>query len=267
MKKQYYLSDVWSPVYEDDANAAAAAAEAAAAEAAAAAAGGIKFNEEQQKFVNKLLADDRKKHTVRTEKAIQELEALKKRSSLTEKERKDLEDRIDNMKSELMTKEELAAKERDKLLSRHKEEVTGLTTELDTWKGRFTSSTISRAITDAAVTHDAYSPEQIVALLQTRTQLVEDLDDEGKPTGVLTPKVKFEDVGKDNKPVTLDLSVEEAVKRMSELDKYLNLFKDKGTGGLGGSNRSAGGGKTDAKTIAQDPAKYREARKKGTLTF
>ena len=260
--------NLWSPVYEgEDAAAAATAAEAAAAEAAAAAAAGgpVKFTDAQQAHINKILADDRKKHADRTNKAITELEALKTRSSLTEKERVDLETRIDTMKGELLTKEELAAQARDKLINDHKAEREGLILERDDWKGKHTDSTISREITDASVAHDAYSPEQIVALLRPNTQLVEAVDDDGKPTGRLNPIVKFTDVGKDDKPVTLDLSPADAVKRMSEMDKYLNLFKDKGTGGLGERNRGKGGRAPDLATAARDPVAYRKGRKDGSI--
>jgi hypothetical protein len=55
---------------------------------------------------------------------------------------------------------------------------------------------------------------------------------------------------------------------MKEMEDYFNLFKGEGTGGLGGINRGAGAAKsTDLKTLAQDPAKYREARKAGKVKF
>ena len=122
--------------------------------------------------VNRMLADDRRKHKAQTEKAIGELEALKTKASLTETERKDLESRIDTMKSELLTKEQLAKKEKDRLEKLHKKDVETLTSERDTWKTKYTTSTIKRAITDEAVTAKAFVPEQIIAMLYPDTRLL-----------------------------------------------------------------------------------------------
>ena len=74
---------------------------------------------------------------------------------------------------------------------------------------------------------------------------------------------------KEGKPVTLELTPAEAVKRMSEMDEYLNLFKGKGSGGIGGTNRG-GGNKGAAMTAAQaaktlSPAAFQEWRKKNGL--
>lgn len=263
------LSKSWCPVYEEDAAAIAAAAkvtadaEAATKAAEEAARAGKTFSQEE---MNKILADDRRKHQGQTRQALEELESLKAKAELTAQEREDLETRISSMRSEIMTKEELAKKAKDKTDNAHKDEVTTVTKDRDHWKGKYTESTIQRTITDAAVANDAHVPEQIVAILRPNTQLVEALDAEGKPTGELIPKVKFSDTDKDGKPVTLDLTIPEAVKRMREIEKYLNLFKGEGVGGIGSLSRP-GGKDADLKTLAKDPKAYREARKKGELTF
>lgn len=263
----------WCPVYEESPEAVAiaekvaseakAAAEATAKAAEEAARAGKTFSQEE---INKILAEDRRKHQDQTKKALEELDALKAKSNITAQEREELETRIEGMRSELMTKEELASKEKNKVATQHRTEITDVTKDRDHWKGKFTESTIQRTITDAAVENDAHVPEQIVAILRPNTQLVEALDAEGKPTGDLIPKVKFSDVDKDGKPVTLELTIPEAVKRMREIEKYLNLFKGEGVGGLGSLSRP-GGKDLDIKELAKDPKAYREARKKGDVTF
>jgi len=221
-----------------------------------------------QSDVDKIIKERLDRQNKQSRSMIDELDALKAKSQLTVKERQELEDRIESMKNEHLTKEELADKKRSQMERQYKTELEGLTSERDAWKGRYTGSTISRSLTDAAVENDAYTPEQIVAILQSTTSLVEMLDEDGKPTGELTPKVKFNDINKEGKPVTLELSPKEAVKRMTEIDRYLNLFKGKATGGLGGSNGSGGSGKEPtANDLAKDPKKYREARDKGLLNF
>jgi len=255
------MQKVWFTVFEED-GAAKAAADAAAAKAAADAAAANKTF--KQDDVNRLLADERRKQQAATRKALDELEAIKAKADLTDAERADLETRMETMRNEFLTKEELAKKEHDKLTRKHTEETGKLTAERDTWQQRFTTSTIQRSITDAAVASKAFSPKQIVALLQPDTKLEEALDGDGKPTGELVAKVQFSDVGKDGKPVTLNLTVEEAVKRMAEMDEYANLFRASGVGGVGGT-RSAGGKTLDAAEIAKNPALYRKLRAEGKI--
>jgi len=79
------------------------------------------------------------------------------------------------------------------------------------------------------------------------------MDDNGEPTGMLAPKVKFPDTDKDGKSVILDLTVTEAVKRMKELtDQYGNLFKGTAAGGIGGSTVPTTGGKIDISKMSQE---------------
>ena len=96
----------------------------------------------------------------------------------------------------------------------------------------------------------------------------EELDSEGKPTGKLIPKVKLQDKDKDGKPVTLELLVPEAIKRMKEMEQYFNLFKGEGTGGIGGMNRGSGKGQPDfVKLAKENPAEYRRLRREGKINF
>jgi hypothetical protein len=229
-------------------------------------AGGTNKNFSQEDL-NRFLANEKRKWKQQQQKAIDELEALRAKANLTEEERQQYDDRIEQMKNELLTKEQLTQKEREKTEKAYKKELEKLTGERDNWKGRFTEATITRAITDAAVSNDAYVPGQIVAIVRPATQLAEELDGEGKPTGKLVPIVELHDKDKDGKPVTLKLSPKDAVKRMKEMDEYLNLFKGEGTGGLGGMNRGGSAKQTDLKNLAKDPAAYRKARKEGKVNF
>lgn len=217
-----------------------------------------------QDQVNKMLAEDRRKHASRTQKAIDELNALKERANITANERAELESRIEEMSNQLLTKEELAKKDLAKAEKKSKEIQESLTVDRDFWKNRYTQETIDRAIIGAAVEHNAFNPEQIVAMLGPHTRLVEESDDEGKPNGQYATIVKFADTDDEGKPITLDLSVKDAVKRMTEIDKFLNLFKTEGQGGLGAHSK-AGGKPLNIAEIAKDPAKYREWRKKNPL--
>jgi len=219
-----------------------------------------------QKEMNSILAEDRRKHQEQVQKALNEVSALRSKAKLTAEERNSLDKRIENLQNELLTKEELAKKDRERLQKESHARIKTLESELDTWRGRYTDSSIRRSITDAAVKSNAFNPSQIVALLQGDTRLVEDLDPEGNPTGRFKPKVRFEDASESGESLTLELSPADAVKRMREMDDYLNLFKGEGKGGIG-SNNHVPGKKIDVRDIAKDPELYRKMRAEGKLNF
>jgi hypothetical protein len=225
--------------------------------------GKVNFTREQQEFINKKMAEERRKLQVQNEKTIKELEKLKQAQGITQKQRDDLQTRIDELQAQFMSKEELLRKEKEKLAKEHKTIVEQLSFDRDSWKNRYHTSTINRALQDSAIRHEAFNPEQIMAILEKQTRLVEESDEEGKPTGSLVPRVKLNDVDGEGKPITLDLTVDQAVKRMKDTpDKFGNLFKSGVAGGIGGTG-SANNGR--GKTV--DPSKmsmheYLEWRKK-----
>lgn len=219
-----------------------------------------------QNRLNAILADERKKHNETVQRHITELEQLKRSASLTTEEKAGLEKKITELQDSMLTKDELSKKEKDKLLTDHKKQVDGLTGERELWKGRYTDSTISRGITDAAVIGEAFSPAQVVALLKPHARLVEITDSESKPTGEFAIKIKFTGSDKDGKPVQLDLTPEEAIKQMKEMpDHYGNLFKSTMSGGLGGSGGKGGGGGRAKDPTQMTDTEYREWRKQQGL--
>lgn len=245
--------------YDEAADAAAAAEAARSAEAEK-----NKPKTFTQDQLNAILAEDRRKAKAQNEKIASELEALKSKANLSAQEREDLETRVESLRSEFMTKEEMLKQEKDRETKKLKTELDTKIKESENWRSRFTESTITRSITDAAVSTDAFSPKQIVAQLLPNTRLVEEVDESNQPTGQYVAKVKITDKDKDGKPITLDLTVHEAVKKMSEQDDFANLFKGKGTGGLGSQNRG-GGREMSAAELAKNPEAYRAARKAGKI--
>ena len=221
----------------------------------------------QEEF-NRALKEDRKRHKAQLEKAkaetskqIKALEALQKSKNLSEKDKAALEAQIEDLRNSQLTSKELAAKEKEKLERTHKEQVAVLTGERDTWQRRFTQGTINTVLISEAAKAEAFDPDAIIAILGPNTRLAEDLDEEGNGTGTFTPKVKFSDVDKDGKPVSLDLTAEQAVKRMKDTPKYGYLFKSTALGGLGaggGLGKSSGNQDVTKMTAEQ----YREYRKK-----
>ncbi len=265
--------------FEGDAAAKAAAAEAAkvaateaavAAEAAAAeatkAAGEKKFTQEQ---LNTFIAEEKRKNQLRERKILGELETLKTSASLTTEEKETLEKRIEDLQTQNMTGEEKARRAEEAAEKKNVEAVTNLTKERDNWQTKHANLVINTAIITTASEGEnkAISHEQILAILQPKTKLVEQLDDDGKPTGNYEPKVSFPDNNKENEPIILELTVPEAIKRMKELEKYGNLFEGIKTGGLGGTGSTTKGGKIDIDKLAKDPAAYRKYRKETPEIF
>lgn len=248
----------------DDAAAAAeakAAADKAAADKTAADKAAQKLLTQDE--VNAIVAKERRESEAKTASHIKELETLKKSQSMSEKDRQQLQARIDEMQNSLLTKEQLAAKERERLETQHKQSQESLKAERDVWQNRFHKSTINTAIVSEASRAEAFDPEGLIALLAPDTRLVEETDSDGKGTDNFVPKIKFKDTDSEGKPVALDLTVPETIKRMKEVPRFAYLFKSTAVGGLGAAAPVNSGGRPDVSKMS--PAQYREHRKKNGL--
>lgn len=272
-----FYAHVWVPVFDDDAAVKAAqkyydsiedkesdAAKGAKLMLDAAKKAADSSNLFTQDQVNGFLSEDKKKHQTAHQKTLDELEALQKKSNLSQSERDDLEKQITETRKLLETKGATAEEALKKAQKAHIKEVETLTGERDLWQGRYTKSTISNSLTQAAVANKAGNPAQVIAILQPITTLTEELDPKGKPTGQLVPMVAWKDKDDKGKDVALTLTPSDVVKRMSEMDEHLNLFSADGEGGQGKFRRSAAGD-IDVRETAKDPAAYRKARKEGAI--
>ena len=212
---------------------------------------GKKFS---QSDVNRFMAEEKRKLRDQNNKLIKELETLKSSAGMTEKEKSKLEQQIEEIRTQSMTEKERAQREKKKLEKESSEKIKALEEKSTKWEKLYTDEKITRSLMDAAVEHDAFSPQQIVQILRTNTRLVENEED-----GSIEPKVRFNDVDKDGKPVTLELAGSDAVKRMKDLpDQYGNLFKSGATGGLGSMNVGSRGKNS---YNLKDPSEYRKHRK------
>lgn len=189
------------------------------------------YNQEE---VQKLVEAERKRAQDQTRTTIQNLEAIKASQQLSEQEKAKLASQIDELNKSLLSKEELAKRERDRLVNEHKSTLENVTKERDTWKTRFEESQIVRAITDAAVQGDAFNPKLIVPLLRPNAALVEVMDGD-KPTGDFSVKLNIT-VEENGQIKNLTLTPAEAIKVMKDKpDEFGNLFKGNLNGGVGGN--------------------------------
>ena len=221
-----------------------------------------------QEEVNTMMASDRKKHQGQTQNALNELQALQAKMDLTTSEREDLEKRVDSLQATLTTKEEQSAREQEKSKKASAKEVETLTGERNTWQKRYTDSQISQAITTAAVTNKGINPGHFISELSSKSRLEETMVD-NKGTGEFKVVVALPTKDKDGKDVVLQLSANDAVKRMQDMTEHANLFEGTGKGGQGGNNADVQKkGQSDIQEmIRSDPKAYQEARKKGEITL
>lgn len=249
MKKR---TTFWQVRYDDASDKAAA--DAAAAEAA-------KNNPPKtftQEDLNKILAKEKRSFEEKNQKLINDLKAIQESATMTAQEKEALEARIEDLQKATMTKEELAQREQAKAKKQYEDNLKALEGEATSWKSRYTKETIARSILDEAVRNEAYAPEQLVELLGTRSKLVPVIGEDGKPTNDFVTKISFDDVDKDQKPVTLELTVSETLKRMKEIpNRFGNLFKSNVNSGVGGSNN---GSAYKPGTVIADPKSWREQR-------
>jgi hypothetical protein len=245
---------------EDDAAKAAEAAEAAktaeAAKAAEAATKGRKFTQDE---VNNLLKKDKDAAKTERDNLKAQLERLKEQG-LTTENLTALQERIDQLANDGKTKEEQA---KDALANKDKEWAKKFdisTAEAKKWRGDYEKYRAESEILAAASKYKADNPSQIHRLLRGDIKYVEKLDGNGKGTGEWLPKVSME-VTKDGETKVLELSPDDAVKQMTEMDEHHNLFNSGASAGLGGSNN--GGSKGSGGTaVPRTMNAYMAARKK-----
>jgi len=249
--------------------AAKAAAEKAAAEevaaAAAAAAAGKSFTQDD---VNKMLAEDRRKHQAQLKTMETRLQEVLSSKNLTEAERKALQENLSAVQGQLRSKEAQAALEKQELEQSYQVKLTDAEKKATTWESLYRDSTVQRSLQDAGIKNDAFSPGQIVTLLKPMTKMMEEMDPTTKrPNGHYKVMVEMPDVDpKTGEQVMMTRTPEEAVKRMKELpEQYGNLFKAGVVSGIGSGSATGGllpgqSGRVDVRKLT--PQQYREIREK-----
>ena len=216
------------------------------------------FSTKQQEKVNSLLAAERRKSEAKSKETETRLAKVLENKSLSDGERSRLEDTLEDLRTQHMTEKQKSARELDKTKTEYETSLEETKKQVIHWQGMYTESNIKRALQDAAIANDAYQAAQIVTILKPYTQMVEDVDSEGKATGLgLVPRIAFPDKDNDSgEPITTSLTPVDAVKRMKEIpDLYGNLFKSNSVGGIGGTNATDGsssGGSIDYENISME---------------
>jgi hypothetical protein len=209
-----------------------------------------------QEELNKILAEDRRKHQEKLDSLKKDAEKLQG----TKAEKEALQQKISEMEKNFLTKEQLAAQEQEKAKKKYETELSEAKQAADQWKNVFIKNVAEVSIAQAAVENKAFNPQQLQLLLGNQVQVRQKTDAEGRPTMEFETILAVTDKDKDGKPVVLELPVAEGVKKMRENPQFANLFLVDGTPGTGAHtiNNSpvpvTGG-------PPSDPAQYRAWRK------
>lgn len=251
----------------EGAAAEGAAAAGAAAAAAAAGAAGKTFTQDE---VNKFVAERNKAVNTKFEQLKTSYEGLLKQQNLTNEQRANLETELEAVRREMMTKEQRLEDDKKKDAAKHEQELAKVAGEAKKYKELFETSSIARAITDAALTNDAFNPKHFIAHLAPESQMVEEVDAAGALTGKLVAMVKWTSVDKEGKKHVSMKTPEEAVKLMKEnVVEFGNLFRTNVAAGIGAGTapgQLSSAGQIDHARISTDDymqmAKTAEGRKK-----
>ena len=238
----------------NDGDDGGAAANAAVQQAAAAKAkdGGDSderlFNQDDvNRFVQERLAKDRKKRDTENQAHVASLEAkfeeLLANKSLDTEEKDRLEVQLEDLRKQNRTKEQQAAHDKKASDEEWEEKYKTAVSNGTEWENRYTESTITQALQSAAISHEAYNPQQIIVQLRSQTKLIDKMDSAGKPTGQLVPMVEMTVKNADSGAAeTLQMTPDEAVEYMKKSpDEWGNFFRNNIREGIGSSSATGGG--------------------------
>ena len=195
---------------------------------------------------------------------VEQLNALKQEKGLSEAQKDKLQERINEIKNQYLTKEQQLEQEKEEAVSTLEANLTASQKEAAEFKNLFETTTKNNAISDAATKYKAFNPIQLQNILAPQVEVVPSKDEEGNLTGSWEARTKINTVNKDGEKVTLDVTVDEAVKMMKDTpESYGNLFIDPSGGGGGGYNMSTNeGGEPDFTKMTQPEYKaWREKNK------
>jgi len=258
MSISLYLSRPWSACFEGEgagdgggtgAGAAAGAGAAGDAGAGSGAGTGVGAGSAAvsktftQEDVNRIVAADRRKLEEALKKTEKQYQDLLASQSLTEQERKALQANLEMVQGQLRSKEEQLLIEKKQIEETYAGKLQEMEKKATHFETMYRDSTIERALQDAAVKHEAWSPSQVVSLLRGQTKMLEETDPKtGKLTGKYKPVVEMQALNTATGEIeTKAYTPEDAVKKMKDTpDTWGNLFKSGVVSGIGAGTATGG---------------------------
>ncbi len=215
-----------------------------------------------QEDINKFLAEDRRKHQEKYKQLEASYQNILQTKGLAEEERSKLKIEFEDLQKTFRTKEQQMEFEKKQAALRYESELTDWKQKAVRWEGAYKDQVVQTSLQDAAISGEAFNPNQIIGLLQPITELRPEVDKDGKETGRLVPMIDFPDIDeKTGESIKTLRSPKDAVKRMKELPQlYGNLFKSNVVSGVGAGTAAGGvsNGKIDVTKLT--PEQYRKIR-------
>jgi hypothetical protein len=214
-----------------------------------------------QEDLNKILAEDRRKHQAQITRIQQTLEETAAAKGLEAQQREQLAQRLEEIEASQRTKEQQAAHERAQAEKAQAAKVEAAAKESQKWREKFQQQLVESRLAEAVSDGDIFSPAQVKQLLKSGVAL-EPVKD--PVTGQFTENqevvVTFEDRDDTGNPVTSKMDPRSAVARMKKLTAvYGNLFKAGVVSGVGSSS-AVGGAFGGPGGTGLDPAKLSAAQ-------
>ena len=193
-----------------------------------------KFSQED---LDRVLAEDRRKHQQTVVKIQSTLEETLNSKNLTAQERDQLAQRLEEAQRANETAAQTAAREKKQAEEAAKKDVAEAEKTAKTWQEKFKQQLIESRLNEAVSDPDLFQPSQVKMLLKgAGVELQQVRDDKGQMTDQFEVVVNnFEDRTEAGEPcITHGLSPVAAVKRMKVLkDVYGNMVRSSIVSGVG----------------------------------
>jgi hypothetical protein len=134
----------------------------------------VTFTAEQQDKINKIQAEEKRKHQAQYQKIEKQLQDTLATAKLSQDERLKLEESLEDVRKQLRSKEEQAKFEKRQLEDQYSKTIQELEARASTAERRYTEATVTRALQDAASTGDAFNPDIVVTVLRPFVKMVDD---------------------------------------------------------------------------------------------
>lgn len=205
-----------------------------------------------QSDFNKAMAEHKKGLQTQLQTTQAELEKMKKEGGNVE----GLQAKIKELSDSLLSKDELAKQEAERLKQAHQDELGQFKTRADSFQQLHHGLLLSNEISKAAMKHKAWDAEQLEVFVGSKAKVTPELDNSGKPTGKFKAMIPWVVDGKN-----VELTVDEAVAKMREDKRFGNLFRADGTPGAGMTLNNAPTQPSSNGQLPMDTASYMAQRK------
>ncbi len=218
-----------------------------------------------QEDLNKVLAEDRRKHQAQLVKVQQTLEETMQSKNLSVQEKEQMAAQLEEIQAQGRTREQQLAHEKKQAEENASKKVTEASKESQKWRERFTQQLIESRLSEAVSDGDIFNPGQLKQLLKSGVELEQVRDEQGRLSDVQEVFVRFEDRDAAGEPIQSKMLPVAAVKRMKQLSAvYGNQFRAGVVSGVGSGNgggSAAGHGIDVAKLSTEQYMRLRKENK------